>query len=742
MFRKLGAGVYRWRWMVLGAWLVVAVAGVMAGGPLSERVTAEFTGSERLEAARVQIRLDETAPTGGDIAVIVDGITVEEGQPAAVAESLAEIAEVEGVLSVIDPWNTPSGAQLTATDGQAALIIVSYANGMEAEAEEELAHLVSDLAHDLDGLDTEAGTVTDVLVGGEPIVLQEFETQAERDLVRGEMIAIPIALVAMIFIFGGVRAAGMPLAVAGAGFLSASIALLASTFVLDSVSVFAINVVSMLGIGLGIDYGLLMVSRFREERGHGSTVAEAVETTVATAGITVVFSALTVAVAMSGMFVFADPTMTSFGVGGLSAVVFSMVAALTLLPALLSLIGAKIRPAKTQPEATGGFYWLSRRVQRFALPILIVVGSGLALLALPFLDANLQNGDARSLPRSSEARAATLTLADRFPSRGADPIVVIADVETESPEAASWVAELENLDGAAAVYLRDGFGAEVTVADVIPTGTSQGEVAMGLVETIRDLGAQTDFTVEVGGIAASTMDARDMISSRIPWAIGVVVVATLVLLFLMTGSIAIPVKAVVMNVLSLGASFGALVWIFQDGNLSGLLGFESVGSIDLWLPTIIFLFAFGLSMDYEVFLLGRIKEIHDRTGDNDLSVSMGLQKTGRIITSAAFLIVVVFAGFAAGETLTIKQLGVGLALAVVVDATIVRSLLVPATMKLLGEWNWWAPAPLRRLHERFGLSEPVEGDASGNPIIDLIVDGEGGIDTTDSADPDRSLVEA
>ncbi|MGI9612506.1 MAG: MMPL family transporter, partial [Acidimicrobiales bacterium] len=199
-----------------------------------------------------------------------------------------------------------------------------------------------------------------------------------------------------------------------------------------------------------------------------------------------------------------------------------------------------------------------------------------------------------------------------------------------------------------------------------------------------------------------------MIGERIPIAIGVVVFATLVLLFLMTGSVAIPIKAVVMNILSLGASFGALVWVFQDGNLSGLLGFDPVGSIDLWLPTIIFLFAFGLSMDYEVFLLGRIKEVHDRTGDNDLSVSMGLQKTGRIITSAAFLIVVVFAGFAAGETLTIKQLGVGLALAVVVDATIVRSLLVPATMKLLGEWNWWAPAPLRWVHDRFGLSEPAD----------------------------------
>ncbi|MEL6982939.1 MAG: MMPL family transporter, partial [Actinomycetota bacterium] len=383
-----------------------------------------------------------------------------------------------------------------------------------------------------------------------------------------------------------------------------------------------------------------------------------------------------------------------------------------------------------------------RVVQRFALPILVVVGSGLALLALPFLDANLENGDARSLPRSSEARAAALTLSERFPSRGAEPIVVIAEVDAASPEAEAWVAELGALDNVAGLQVRDGFPTGTTVVDVVPTGASQGEEAMGLVDDIRAAGeAKADagaFTVEVGGLAASTMDVREMIASRIPFAIGIVVAATLVLLFLMTGSIAIPIKAVIMNVLSLGASFGALVWIFQDGNLSGLLGFDPVGSIDLWLPTIIFLFAFGLSMDYEVFLLGRIKEIHDRTGDNDLSVSMGLQKTGRIITSAALLIVVVFAGFAAGETLTIKQLGIGLALAVIVDATIVRSLLVPATMKLLGEWNWWAPAPLRRFHDRFGLAEPPEIE------LDATIDPEGG-DRGPAADDlpprERELIE-
>ncbi|MGH1490947.1 MAG: MMPL family transporter [Acidimicrobiales bacterium] len=727
MFRTIGATVYRWRWLVVGVWMAIIVAGVVATGPLSNRVSAEFTGSERIESARVLHRIEDNSATGGDIAIVLDGAATDQSPDAAIVSTLDGLRSIDGVVSVIDPWSTGI-PDLAATDNNAALVVVSFVNGMEPEAEKELAAEVSELVHSLEDSsdDNAASTVTEVLVGGEPIVFQEFETQAERDLLRGEAIALPIALVAMFFIFGGLRAAGMPLAVAAAAYLTAMIALLGSTYVLDSVSVFAINVVSMLGLGLGIDYGLLLVSRFREERGHGSTVPDAVETTVATAGVTVMFSALTVAVAMSGMFVFQDPLMTSFGVGGLSAVLFSMVAALTLLPALLSIFGAKIKPAKVRPLGTGAFFRLSKVVQRFALPVVIIVGGGLALLAAPFLDANLENGDARSLPRSSEARATALTLGERFPARGADPIVVIADVPAGSAAADEWLATLGGLEGIAGLQTRVGFPNDMLVIDVVPEGLSQGALALDLVETIRaevdsfetDLGQP--FTAEVGGIAATTLDTREMIGERIPIAIGVVVIATLVLLFLMTGSLAIPIKAVVMNVLSLGATFGAMVWVFQDGNLSGLLGFDPVGSIDLTLPTIIFLFAFGLSMDYEVFLLGRVKEFYDRTGDNDLSVSNGLQSTGRIITSAALLIVVVFAGFAAGETLTIKQLGVGLALAVIVDATIVRSLLVPATMKLLGEWNWWAPAPLKRLHDRIGFSEPASAEVAPTEQLDPV----------------------
>jgi RND superfamily putative drug exporter len=264
--------------------------------------------------------------------------------------------------------------------------------------------------------------------------------------------------------------------------------------------------------------------------------------------------------------------------------------------------------------------------------------------------------------------------------------------------------------------VRPGTPSGITVVDLVPAGTSQGAPATAVVEQIRAQPAA--FATQVGGPAAELIDVKEKLGARLPLAAAMVVLATLVLLFMMTGSLVVPLKAVLMNILSLGASFGAMVWIFQEGHLSGLLGFDSVGALDLWMPVLILIFAFGLSMDYEVFLLSRIKEVHDQTGDNDLAVAVGLQRSGRIITSAAALIVVVFAGFATGEVLAVKQLGVGLAIAVIVDATLVRTLLVPATMKLLGERNWWAPAPLRRFHQRYGLHEaPSAAPAPSEPVV-------------------------
>ena len=612
------------------------------------------------------------------------------------------------LIAVVDPWSTGADA-LRASDGRAALAVVTVTGGLDEEAEVNLAHEITDVARDLDA--------PDVLVGGNVLVGEQFGTASENDLLRGEAIALPIAFVAMIFLLGGLRAAGMPFLVALAGVIT-SLAVLVAATVLGEVSIFSINVVNMLGIGLGIDYGLLMVNRFREERGHGREVHDAVIQTVATAGTTVVFSALTVAVAMCGLFVFGVPILSSFGIAGLGVVLLCMTAAVTLLPATLAAVGGKIPPSAPVADVEGRFYRLTRWVQGHAVAVGAAAVVVLVALGVPFLGASFEIGDARTLPRSSEVRTVALTLADRFPARGTDPVTVIADTDADSPEFVAWLDQVSSMPGVVGTSIRPDTPDGVTVVDVTPAGTSQGSEASALVAQLRS--TPSTFDTQVGGIAAELIDVKARLSERLPYAALLVIAATLVLLFLMTGSIIVPIKAVIMNVLSLCASFGALVWIFQEGHLAGLLGFDSVGALDLWMPVLILIFAFGLSMDYEVFLLSRIKEVHDETGDNDLAVAVGLQRSGRIITSAAFLIVIVFAGFAAGEVLAIKQLGVGLAIAVLVDATIVRTLLVPATMKLLGERNWWAPAPLRRFHQRFGLHEaPSTAPHATEADIDL-----------------------
>ena len=691
---RLARFVVRRRRAVIISWVVLLLITAAIGSSAFSVLSTDFGAGSSTESGRVAQQLDDLAETGGQIAIIADGIDI--GDPAveaAITDGLAPIAALAGVIDVADPWTTGADA-LRATDGRAALVVITLAGDLDDDAELAVANQIEDLAHEIDA--------TEILVGGNVLVSETFATASESDLLRGEAIALPIAIVVMVFLLGGLVAAGMPLLVAIGGVLT-TLAVLVGATLLGDVSIFSVNVVNMLGIGLGIDYGLLMVNRFREERGRGNDVHEAVVATVSTAGTTVVFSALTVAVAMSGLFVFGVPLLTSFGIAGLAVVLLSMAAAVTLLPATLAAVGGRINASTPIEEVDGRFYRLTRWVQQ--RPILVGGAAALVLvlLGLPFLNARFENGDARTLPRSSEVRATALTLADRFPARGTDPVTVIADIDQADPTFAAWLEEISSSPEVLGSSIRPNTPAGMTVLDLVPSGTSQGPAATALARQVR--AGEPSFGVQVGGPAAELIDVKGRLSARLPYAAALVCLATLVLLFLMTGSLVVPIKAVLMNILSLGASFGAMVWIFQDGHLSGPLGFDSVGALDLWMPVLILIFAFGLSMDYEVFLLSRIKEVHDETGDNDLAVAVGLQRSGRIITSAAALIVVVFAGFAAGEVLAIKQLGVGLAIAVIVDATIVRTLLVPATMKLLGERNWWAPAPLRRFHERFGLHE-------------------------------------
>ena len=703
---RLGSFIVRRRRAVIVAWLALLIVTATIGSSAFSVLSTDFGAGTTTESGRVAQQLDDLSATGGQIAIVADGVDVADpGVEQRISDGLTRIASLEGVLDVSDPWTTGAAA-LMATDQRAALIVVTLAGDLTEDDELAVAKEVEDLAHEIDA--------PKVLVGGNVLVSETFATASENDLLRGEAIALPIAIVAMVVLLGGLVAGGMPLLVAIGGVLT-TLAVLVGAAQVGDVSIFSVNVVNMLGIGLGIDYGLLVVNRFREERGHGHDVHAAVIATVSSAGRTVVFSALTVAVAMSGLFVFGVPLLTSFGIAGLSVVLLSMAAAVTLLPATLAAVGHRIKPSLPTPDTEGRFYRLTRWVQHRPLVVGGAVAAVLVLLGMPFLGARFENGDARTLPRSSEVRATALALAERFPARGTDPITVVAGTAAVDPAFESWLADASSTDDVVGVSIRPGTPADLTVVDIVPAGTSQGEAATRLVEEIR--AERPTFDVRVGGPAAELLDVKQKLAARLPLAAAVVVLATLLLLFMMTGSLVVPIKAVVMNILSLGASFGAMVWIFQEGHLSGVLGFDSVGALDLWMPVLILIFAFGLSMDYEVFLLSRIKEVHDQTGDNDLAVAVGLQRSGRIITSAAALIVVVFAGFATGEVLAVKQLGVGLAIAVIVDATLVRTLLVPATMKLLGERNWWAPPIMRRFYDRFGLREaesaPVTVDLSG-----------------------------
>jgi putative drug exporter of the RND superfamily len=663
--------------VVLG-WIAVLVLGVAAAGALFSSLDADLDGAPSFESEQVNDRLGELDPGGGEVVAVVDGAPVG----AAVTDRLAEVAGVEAVNV------------LPSEDGAATAVAVELAPGLSDDDEEAA---VDEVVAGLRAIDA-----PEVLVGGELLLDDEVAELSEKDAQRAETLSLPVALVVMAIVFGGVVAAGMPLLVALAG-VGATMLVLTGAAALTDVSLYAVNVAIMFGIGLGIDYGLLMLSRFREERGAGADVPAAVRRTMATAGRTVVFSALTVAVALTSLAVFPDPIIRSLAFGGVGVVLATMAAALTLLPALLARFGHRLSAADPAPSH-GPFARLARLVQRRAVPVVVLVSVGLVLLAAPFVHARFDDIGVAALPRSSETRQVAEAIDARFPAVTAEPVDVVVDADPHDPEVAAWLDDVRALPGVReAVVDEDVSQAGVTVAEVHAAGETNGRTAQAVVERVRDLDAP--FPVAVGGDPAEIVDFRDSISSRLPVAIGVIVLATFVLLFLMTGSVVVPVKAIVMNVLSLGATLGALVWVFQDGHLADLLGFDAPGSLDLVMPVIVFVFAFGLSMDYEVFLLSRIREVWEETGDNDRAVAEGLQRSGRIITSAALLMVIVFAGFAAGEIVAMKQLGIGLALAVIVDATVVRSLLVPATMKLMGRWNWWAPAPLARLHARIGIGE-------------------------------------
>jgi RND superfamily putative drug exporter len=691
VFASLGRLGYRRRWLVAAAWLAVLAAGLLFGTRVFARLDTGSGLRRDAESAVAEGRLGQLSKSGPQLTILLDGRDVDDPRlRAGVAELVARLRAMPAVRKVVDARSAPAPG-LVARDGRAQLLRVELRGGGDTDR----------VVDQIGGMARRVGAPR-VLVGGENPAQREFQDRSRGDLERGEAFALPLVIMLLLLIFRGLVALTLPLLVALVSVAGALLMLLGVSQA-TAISTYSVNVVTMIGLGLAVDYALLLTSRFREERATGLEVDAAIERTMASAGRTVAFSGLTVTVALAGLLIFAEPVLRSMAWGATGAVLVTMTASLTLLPALLGLWGRRITSRRSASSERGLFYRLSRLVQRFAallVPLLVV---GLVLLALPFRHAELRNSGYETLPRSSPSRQLFETVRDRFPGGGSDPVVVVADLDPRSPLTAELAGRIRALPGVASMQPRPGLPPTLTVIDVVPDGPGQGDTATDLVRRIRAL--ERPASVQVTGAAAFLVDYRDSLAGRLPFALGLIGLATLALLFLMTGSLVVPLKAIAMNVLSLGASFGALVWIFQQGHLSGLLNFTPVGMVDITVPVLIFVFAFGLSMDYEVFLLSRIKESYDQTGDNDRAVALGLQRTGRIVTSAAALVVAVFLGFAMGDLLTIKEIGVGMALAIVVDATVVRSLLVPATMKLMGRWNWWAPGPLRRLHERVAVRE-------------------------------------
>jgi putative drug exporter of the RND superfamily len=693
--------VRRRRW-VLAAWMLLFMAGITIGSMVFGRLhdSNGAAGTESVQGYNIMQQASSMGPTA---VVLVKGPPVAAPSTrAAVIALTARLEKVPLVTGAINAYTSPADRALRSPDGHASVIVVEVSKNSSMRDQMMAVTALRAAAR---------GAVpgATVQVGGDLGVNRDGMVAAQNDLFRGEAIALPVLLFALFFIFRGWRAAMLPIAAALGTTAGALILLMAMTHVTD-VAPYSVDVIILFGLALAVDYSLLMINRFRETRAAGADVPAAVEYTVATAGRTVTFSALTVAAALSGLLAFGDPTFTSVAIGGISTVLVALAAGLTLIPALLAAWGRKLKMAHRQQAQDGFFGKLARRVQR--RPVLAAAGISALLLAaaLPFLHVNYGLGDPRTLPLGSESRQVALALSADFPGLRADPVTVVAQRPASDPRVAAYAATISHLPGAGAVSIERGLHGNVSAIDVIPAGTVQGGAAQHLVAELRE--HRPGFRIWVTGSAAFLIDFKSTIVQRLPYALAIIGLATFVLLFLMTGSVLIPVKALVMNTLSLGAVFGALVWVFQDGHLSSLLGFQAFGAIEAWVPVIVFAFAFGLSMDYEVFLLSRIKECYDECGNTNNAVANGLQRSGKIITSAAFLVIIVFLGFAAGQEMGIKEFGLGLAIAVAVDATLVRMILVPATMTLLGPANWWAPAPLRRLHQRLGLHEAPAHPAS------------------------------
>jgi RND superfamily putative drug exporter len=731
----LGLLLHRRGLVLLTALLFMVLAGV-AGRDAGDKLVSGAYLDPSADSQQAAELLTHQFPGGPpNLVLIVETSSGTVDSPEATQSGRAvteQLSETPGVAGVQSYWTTPDPS-LRAADDRSALIALQLTGGEHA-AHETAGRIIDDLE--------EASSGLRVSPTGPAAVGLAVDEQAESDLVSAEMVTLPITLLVLLLVFGSAIAAGLPLLV-GAGAVVGTLAALGLIADATTMSSYALNLTTALGFGLAVDYSLFLVTRFREERRAGHSVETSVVIAVRTAGRTVVFSAVTVALSLSALLLFPMPFLRSLGYAGIAVTALAAATAVVVVPALLALLGhrldradlfAPIRRRITRRRAHVGedrltWHRIAALVMRRPVLILVSVSAVLILLLLPFIGVRFGLLDHRTLPSEHPVAEAAEQLARDFPAAAEDPIAVVLPAADDAgagvAELDEYAARLSALPGVTSVETATGQyadgqstartgheAASLTARYTAPAGTwlaitpsaADPADARDVVSDIRDQPAPGD--VLVGGSAATLVDATDTIADRLPWALAVIALSTFVLLFLFTGSLLIPLKAIVTNLLSLSATFGALVYVFQDGHLRWLVGdFTPTGTLETTLPVLVFCIAFGLSMDYEVFLLSRITEAHRNGASTTEAVAQGLQRTGGLITAAAAILVTVFVALAASNLTALKVIGVGLTLAVVLDATVVRALLVPAIMRLAGEANWWAPAPLRRLHNRLGLTD-------------------------------------
>jgi uncharacterized membrane protein YdfJ with MMPL/SSD domain len=720
MFEAWGRGLYARRRLTLGITLVLMVFAAVWGtgvfGQLSsgDNFTPPASPSQReaSQASQVFGRND------ADVVVLYRSAALTVSDPGyrqAVTAALSSLPHAD-VVRVTTYWSSGS-ASLVSTDRHATYAVLQLTG-----ADDAARHTTYDaIKGELTPASLAASGIT-ARVGGNVPMEVAINSEVTADIAKAEGFSMPVLLILLLLIFGSLAAASLPVAIGGVAILG-SFTVLRLLTLATTVSVYSVNITTILGLGLGIDYGLFMVTRFREELHRQPTVEQAVARTVATAGRTVAVSGITVAVALTSLMLFPEDFLRSMGFGGVATVAVDMVAALTVLPALLAVLGHRVnalrirrsvRRPMTEPvsgEASGAWYRLAHSVMRRPVVYVTVIVIGLLALGAPFLRISWGGTDARTLPAASTVRQVSQALDASFPVNSTAPIELlvtrppgVGSKAANSAALAAYLHRVEAIGGVTSAQVTGERAGTVRV-DLGYSPATVSSAARHIVTQIRDTAPPPGATVLVGGTTAGLVDELASLGAVLPPMGLLVFVSTFVLLFLAFGSVVLPLKAIVMNVLSLSATFGVIVWIFQWGHLSGLLRFTPTGSIDPTMPILMLAIIFGLSMDYEVFLLSRIRERYDQTGDNTASVAAGLQRTGGVITSLALLLIIVVGAFSASGITFIKLMGVGMIVALLVDATVVRVLLVPATMRLLGRANWWAPRPLRRLYARYGIKD-------------------------------------